>query len=306
MPDLDTHRRNIATALQSLEKSLDRLVDALAHRPAWLAVDGATDDHAALRHVCEAYRKIDYDMEDEVNETLDCLGVVGVSSEVLARADQVNETKAELKRVCLPLSRLRTRVPRKATKDAPGGEAMEKGKGEGADTEMIQTTRAVLRSLQRSDLNLTAAYRKIPILGAPPRMVTYVRASTRAVYRKTVAELETLLMAAEGPNASKDRARLAALSPRETHLALVQEHYTNIRANVVYDRLDARGRGRVQVVAELPLLYAHGRHPKPPDVHFPATEPDPTGPTARRARQSRLEPVPYLQSLPVYRYAPSH
>ncbi len=136
-------------------------------------VDGATDDRDALRHVCEAYRKIDYDMEDEVNETLDCLGVVGVSSEVLTRAEQVNEAKAELKRVCLPLSRLRTRVPRKATKDAP------ESAGEGADTEMIQTTRAVLRSLQRSDLNLTAAYRKIPILGAPPRSITYVRARTR-------------------------------------------------------------------------------------------------------------------------------
>lgn len=229
MTDLGTHRRHIATALQALEKSLDRLIDALAHRP-WLTVDGATDDRDALRRVCEAYRKIDYDMEDEVNETLDCLGVVGVSSEVLTRAEQVNEAKAELKRVCLPLSRLRTRVPRKATKDAA------ESAGEGADTEMIQTTRAVLRTLQRSDLNLTAAYRKIPMLGAPPRSITYVRASTRAVYRKTIAELETLLMSAEGPAAAKDRARLAALSPRETHLALVQEHYTNIRANVVYER----------------------------------------------------------------------
>ncbi len=187
-------------------------------------------------------------------------------------------------------------MPRKATKDASGGE------GEGADTETIQTTRAVLRSLQRSDLNLTAAYRKIPILGAPPRTITYVRASTRAVYRKTIAEIETLLMTAEGPTASKDRARLASLSPGETHLALVQEHYTNIRANVVYDRLDARGRGRVQVVAELPLLYAHGRRPQPPEVHFPDT-PRQSGNPPRRARQSKLEPNPYLQSLPVYRYA---
>jgi hypothetical protein len=301
MTDLDTHRRHIAAALQALEKSLDRLVDALAHRPAWLAVDGAADDRDALRRVCEAFRKIDYDMEDEVNETLDCLGVVGVSSEVLTRAEQVNDAKAELKRVCLPLSRLRTRVPRKATKDARDGD----GAGEGADTEMIQTTRAVLRSLQRSDLNLTAAYRKIPILGAPPRTITYVRASTRAVYRKTIAEIETLLMTAEGPIASKDRARLASLSPRETHLALVQEHYTNIRANIVYDRLDARGRGRVQVVAELPLLYAHGRHPAPPEVSFPkaANTSDDVEGTSRRSRRSILERDRYLQSLPVYRYA---
>jgi len=110
---------------------------------------------------------------------------------------------------------------------------------------------------------------------------------------------------AEGPAAARDRARLASLSPSETHVALVQEHYTNIRANVVYDRLDARGRGRVQVVAELPLLYAHGRHPAPPEVSFPraANTSDDIKGTPRRSRRSILERDRYLQSLPVYRYA---
>jgi hypothetical protein len=31
-----------------------------------------------------------------------------------------------------------------------------------------------------------------------------------------------------------------------------------------------RTRGRVQLAAELPLLYAMGRHPTPPDVRFPS------------------------------------
>lgn len=166
---------------------------------------------------------------------------------------------------------------------------------------MIHTTRAALRSSRRSDLNVTAAYRKIPILGSPPRTITYVRASTRAVYRKTVAELETLLMTAEGPSAAQDRARFAALSPRETHLALVQEHYTNICANVVYDRLDARGRGRVQVVAELPLLDANGRTKHAPDVRFPEVPAEQGATPPRRPRQSKLESKPYLQNLPVCR-----
>lgn len=93
------------------------------------------------------------------------------------------------------------------------------------------------------------------------------------------------------------------MSPGETHLALVQEHYTNIRANVVCDRLDARGRGRVQVVAELPLLYAHGRRPPPAEVKFPAPPAAIEADTPLRVRQSRLQPHPYLQSLPVYRYS---
>jgi len=295
MQDLDTHRRNIAAALHELERSLDRFIEALAHRPSWIQVAGATGESDALRRACEAFRKIDYGMDDAPNQTLDCLGVIGVSSDVLARATQVNDAKAALKQACQPVSRLRTRVPRKAGSDGETGR-------EGGPTEVIQLVRAILRSLQRSDLNLTAAYRKIPILGAPPRTITYVRASTRAVYRKTVAELETLLLTMEGPNVSRDRARLAALSPRETHLALVQEHYANIRANIVYERLDTRGRGRVQVVAELPMLYAHGRHPKPPDVTFPSPHQGGATPT-RRARQSKLEPEPHLQSLPVFRYA---
>ena len=107
----------------------------------------------------------------------------------------------------------------------------------------------------------------------------------------------------EGPNVSRDRDRLAALTSHETHLVLVQERNANIRANVVYERLDARGRGRVQVVAELPLLYAHGRRPNPPEVQFPVANRERAGSTTRRARQSKLEQTPYLQSLPVYHYA---
>lgn len=35
----------------------------------------------------------------------------------------------------------------------------------------------ILRNIQRSDLNLLAAYRKIPILGAAPTTITYTRAA---------------------------------------------------------------------------------------------------------------------------------
>jgi hypothetical protein len=53
-------------------------------------------------------------------------------------------------------------------------------------TKAIQATRVLLRSVQRSDLNLLAAYRKMPVLDAPPSTITYTAARTRAVYRKTV------------------------------------------------------------------------------------------------------------------------
>jgi hypothetical protein len=41
--------------------------------------------------------------------------------------------------------------------------------------------------------------------------------------------------------------------------ARVKERYQNIRANVLYTRLDPKGRGRIQISAELPLIYATGR-----------------------------------------------
>lgn len=61
-------------------------------------------------------------------------------------------------------------------------------------------------------------------------------------------------------------------------------------------------RGRVQVAAELPILYAQGRYPQAPEVTFP--RPAEEGAEApRRTRKSKLESSPCLLTLPVYRYA---
>jgi hypothetical protein len=51
-----------------------------------------------------------------------------------------------------------------------------------------------------------------------------------------------MLTLMEGPTATADRARLETLPPREKYLAVTKAHYDNIRANVTYARLDARGR----------------------------------------------------------------
>lgn len=284
--DLSSHRQDIAKALSTLESALARLVEALAHRPAWLSVEGATNDRVALRLICAAYSAIDYGMEDALGASVVCLGVVGVSSDVWRRAEAVNEAKAALKARCVPLHRIRRRVP---------------VKGEGGATKALPLIRVILRSLQRSDLNLLAAYRKIPLLLAPPISVVYTRAQTRAVYRKSIQDIRELLEHLEGSGAEGDRARLASLNRRETHLALTRERYENIRANIVYARLDARGRGRIQMAAELPLMYALGRRAEPPLVHYPGTATD-EGDRPRRARESKLEAKPFLKSLPVYRY----
>jgi hypothetical protein len=102
------------------------------------------------------------------------------------------------------------------------------------------------------------------------------------------------------PAAIADRQLLANLDRRVTHLALVKHRYQNIRANILYARLSPKGRGRIQISAGLPLIYATGRRSEPPEVHFSA-ETD-NGDKPRRVRESKLEAEPFLSSLPVYRY----
>src|SRR5882757_4116776 len=81
-------------------------------------------------------------------------------------------------------------------------------------TKAISVIRVILRNIQRSDLNLLAAYRKIPILGAPAVSITYTRARTRAVYRKSIDELYQMLTLTEGPQAAADRARFSTLGSK--------------------------------------------------------------------------------------------
>jgi hypothetical protein len=76
--------------------------------------------------------------------------------------------------------------------------------------------------------------------------------------------------------------------------------YENIRANIVYQQLDPRGRGRIQISAELPLLYATGRRAAVPEVRFPVGDESP--PLPPQVRESEVEAHPFLQALPVYRY----
>jgi hypothetical protein len=238
-----------------------------------------------VQRACAAYSSIDYAMEDAVGTSIVCLGVIGATSDIVRRAEAVNAAKMQFKETCAPLQRIRIRVP---------------VKGGTQPTKAIPAIRVLLRNIQRSDLNLLAAYRKIPLLSTPPASVTYTRANTRAVYRKPLDDIYDMLANLEGPTAAADRARLMTLKPRETHLALARDRYQNIRANILLAHLDPRGRGRIQISAEVPLIYPVGRRADHPEVAFPAATEAPSQP--QRIREAKLEAHPFLRSLPVYRY----
>ena len=282
--DITPHVPEIAKALLHVETTLERLIDALSHRPVIASIDGTTTMGAAIRRACEAYLSINYEMQDQIGDSVVCLGVIGAQSDVVKRAQAVNAAKAELKALFAPLQRVRIRVPVK-----------------GSTTKAIPALRVILRHIQRSDLNVNAAYRKIPILAVPPATVTYTRANSRSVYRKTVDEIADMLSNINSSTAIADRERLLSLDRRITHLALVRYRYENIRANILYSRLDLKGRGRIQISAELPLIYATARRSELPEVHFPVGAECTT--KSKRIRESKLEPEPFLRSLPVYRYS---
>ena len=285
--DLTAKRLEVAGSLLALERRLAAFTTSLAHGEFAITLDGHSGT-SATRRACEAYAAIDYQSHaDEANTSPVCIGVIGVNAEILRKANAANKAKEDFKALCAPLHRIQVRIP---------------VKGKTTPTEVMSAMRVILRNIQRSDLNLLAAYRKIPILGAPPKSVTYTRANTRAVYRRTVEEIAAMLANLNSAAASADRELLSNLDRRVTHLAFVKDRYQNIRANVLYARLDPKGRGRIQIAAELPLIYATGRRTELPEVNFPVEADNPG--KAPRIRESKIELQPFLRSLPVYRYSP--
>jgi len=286
MPEHAEDRVRIAVALRELERALEAFVLALGHDTGPADAQGAGSVKEALRLICEAYAAIDYTPEQQVNASPICLGVVGGSASVIARAAALNAAKGKLREACKVVQNVRIRVP---VKDGKGGRVVKP----------MPLVRVILRELQRSDLNLLAAYRRIPILTGRVDRVAYTRARTRAVYRKSRAAVATMLAGLDRPGAAEDRLRLSQLPARETYLALVKDHYANVRANVWFHGLDARNRGRVQVSAELPLLYPLGRVRQAPEIHYPLAEVERR---PSKVRAGKLEEQPFLATLPVYRY----
>ena len=95
--DHEQHSLAIAAALRELERRLDLLVQALSHEAAPVSVEHARTEREARRLICEAYATIDYAPDDQVNESHNCLGVIGGSAAVIDRAEAVNEAKDQLR-----------------------------------------------------------------------------------------------------------------------------------------------------------------------------------------------------------------
>jgi hypothetical protein len=288
--DLDAATRSVAGALRAMERDLDSFVQSVAHGNALVRLDPLFEHPRPVEAVCNAFSTINYAVQDAVQAGTTCVAVVRAAPSTVARAEQLNAAKDRLRAVCAPLQGHRLRILVRN----PGGEEVVR---------MTTLVRAILRSIGRSDLNLTAAYRHVPILGAYPVRIAYTRALTRRVRRMTREALLERLRFSDKPGAAEDRARLQSTADR--HLALVDPHVANVRANVWYQSRDARNRDCVQLSAELPILYRAGRRQALPAISFlSAADWARAADGPRRPRATRLEPEPFLQTLPAFRYRP--
>lgn len=95
--------------------------------------------------------------------------------------------------------------------------------------------------------------------------------------------------------------RLRMRACRDRWFAIAEAHYENYWANVWYEGLDTRGRGRVQMAAELPLMYPRGRVAHLPAIRWPGAES--AAPRTLKPRPGILEATAFLKTLPVFRYA---
>lgn len=283
--DRDFAQASVAEALRHLERSLERLVMSIAHERLDISVDGVGPDALARRAVADAYAAINLGADDQPNKSVVCLGVIGVGKDLVESAHQVNRAKAELRRVCAPLQTVRTRVPDPS----------------GTGTKALPIIRVILRAIQRSDLNLLAAYRRIPILDSNPTRIVYTRAHTRSVYRKKIDDIAALLQTSDTPAAALDRERLRTLPASETHVALVRDRYENVRANVTFEPAPDEPPKRRLIAAELPIIYPLGIKVRRPTIKFPIST-DPDSAARIRTRRSKLFDQPFLSTLSVYRY----
>lgn len=247
--------------------------------------------HSAAPHQAAAdiVAKMFYDDDQPSREVRIQPGLIGAGEQTIRLAHGTNARRARVKRALMALDR-RSHV---AVNPATG----RKRRSRLGD---VVLQRHGLARLHRVQL-----YREVRVLPSRPDMVGFVWAHTRRVARISVAELREqvrrlLRNPPQAPFARTDLDHLANLRDDES-LALVEAQPLHVRANVAWRKPDGSGYMRRMTAATLPLLYPAQEHES-----LPRIKPLPDQPTAQPRRSARtdrkLQPEPFLQTLPAYRY----
>jgi hypothetical protein len=285
-PELrDALEAEMLRTLRAVESRVSALCVALSQSlSAKVIVRTGEGGSGRMEDACTAIGTLTIESDDP-RGTPSLIGVIGVPAHVVRLAEAVNEAKADMKACWSHAQRYARGQPKVG---APG------------ERETVTLARLLLRRIGQTNLSLNAAYRKIPVLPKRPTRVVFHVAQTRNIYRVTRKTLKNLLATCESPRAAADLQTLEDC-PDVQFAAIVSKSYENHRANVWFDGLDTRGRGLIQVRAELPILYPLGRGAASLEVVFPKAG---QGSKRRKRADAIVDDEPFLPSISAHRYKP--
>lgn len=242
----------------------------------------------------DAYAKLTYDDDDKTNKSIKCYGIVGAPMRLIKLAQQVNQAKDEFKDAIAPISNRRMHV---GTTDVDGKPKKL--------TRELSTL--VLRQIQRSDVNLLAAYRHIPVVTEAVDEFRFMYVQTRSIARKTVQQLIDKLDVDPGATALEDLQRLRGLE-RDEFLVRAGEYYNRMRVRIVYPRRVPVKKYPHRTIkayeirhAELPLLFPMTHKVRRPTVLLPKFKE-----LDRKARPQQMEDELFVMSLRFRRMKPQY
>lgn len=283
---LTPQRIELNEAFDALTAQLGELVDHL-YRLCGAAVvyePGKTEPTTgldALRAACWMYRRVYYTDDQAPQDTAHLTGVLMVDQEGVARANAVNAAKERFRRA------------RQQLRNASRSEATE---AMGQLLERDPALADTLRRTRRARLNVRQTERAVPIAPEGVTRVGFTWQTQPGIYRLTAAEVLDLLRRHEGdPTADADRSRVAAL-PADTPLARIRKQPPQRRAN-----LSLLGRRRRMMTTPIPLLVPADDPGQCVDISIDAIDPPDPSNGPRRADR-RIDPQPFLYSLPIHQY----
>ena len=254
-------------------------------RLSWLYGFGITPERDQLVQIVG---QIFYANDQGARQSVTLPGIAACSMTTLEAANRLNVSKERLRATLTALDR------------------------HTVDERNPQTGRTRKRRL--SDLTLPAhglarmhrmqCYRHLRSVQQRPDKVGLTWARTRRVRHTTVAAIRKELERNRGrgrqaPFIEEDLTRLATLK-EDMPLAVVHPEPMHARANLAWKGSGATWTRR-QVTLALPLLYPCAPNTPLPEIK-PLTDPDQASRRVRREGR-RLEDLPYLTTMPVYRYS---
>lgn len=271
----------VGKALRKLDSALARLDEHLATDYSWVSVDGEANFSTAMARVRAAYAEIDGDTGGH-RAMPGCRGIVAVTPRVTAAAHCVNAAKGELIVACTGL-RGKTSVKRL---DQDGR----------ATWVSIDRHRLLLTALGRPNLNLFAAYRKIPILTGIPQRVRFGIQYGYSVQPFAREDIAARLRRRHEVDSFEDLRKVDQLPRSETTLALRDNSRLYPFARVVFNGFNGQGRSFETISTIAPILYPAAG--VAPIVLYAGLK---SGPRQSRSG-GKICPQQYLKTMRVHRY----